>query len=558
MVMPACPRTSRSRRLAAVVALLLAAWASPALALEFDVDSTSDGGDLFHGDGVCRSLHGRCTLRAAIQEANALGGIHTILLEAGDYEVEIPGVGEDAGATGDLDVTATIRIWGVGSEETSIVGTFAPGSSDRLFDVREGADLTLVDLRVFGGFVTGKGGGLRAGDDASVVLYRTRFERNFASEAGGGVALDSPSDPATLIVFESVFEENLASLPPLTGGSGGAIHSNFSSVTLLDSTLDGNYATDHGGALYSAGPLVIEGCTISHHTGVPDEPIASTIEILVGPARIDNSTLSGNTSEFATVLISGEGPLTIENSTIVNNEADVTLLHLPPRGRGVSVGNSVVFNARTPHECLRIESLGYNAFEAGSAPFCGAVPSDLTPADVKLGGLLDNGGATLTHRPDADSPLVDAGDDASCLFVDQRRVDRPQDGDGDGFAHCDIGAVELTPDSDGDGVRDVHDNCVEVPNPGQRDVDAGRDDDSSLAGVQHYGDACDADLDNDGLVGVIDFFAFFRPCLGVDPRWVPACVRADLDRDGIIGPADFFAVMRPAFHQPPGPGMTEF
>ncbi len=116
-------------------------------------------------------------------------------------------------------------------------------------------------------------------------------------------------------------------------------------------------------------------------------------------------------------------------------------------------------------------------------------------------------------------------------------------------------AVGEPHDSDGDFVPDLDDNCREVVNFFQEDHDAGQDDDSSLPGVQHYGNACDADLDNDGLTGPGDFFSTFRPCLGQAPTG--ACAKADLDGDGTIGPADFFGVMRPALGSAPGPGSTE-
>ncbi|MDJ0785912.1 MAG: thrombospondin type 3 repeat-containing protein [Myxococcota bacterium] len=112
-------------------------------------------------------------------------------------------------------------------------------------------------------------------------------------------------------------------------------------------------------------------------------------------------------------------------------------------------------------------------------------------------------------------------------------------------------------DTDGDGIPDGQDNCTLVENPGQEDVDAGSDDDASLPGVQHYGDACDVDLDDDGVVGASDFFSIFRPCLGTDVGTNPACAEADLDGDGIVGASDFFGQLRPAFGDTPGPGTTD-
>ncbi len=121
---------------------------------------------------------------------------------------------------------------------------------------------------------------------------------------------------------------------------------------------------------------------------------------------------------------------------------------------------------------------------------------------------------------------------------------------------CDAIEPAAEPDEDGDGVADPADNCVQVFNSDQADADAGQDDDSSLPGVQQYGDVCDADLDNDGTVGASDFFDVLRPCLGADIDTQPECSSSDLDGDGVVGSSDFFEGFRPALGSPPGPGIT--
>ncbi len=46
---------------------------------ELTVNSTGDGSDAAAGDGQCADAVGSCTLRAAIEEANALPGMNVIL-----------------------------------------------------------------------------------------------------------------------------------------------------------------------------------------------------------------------------------------------------------------------------------------------------------------------------------------------------------------------------------------------------------------------------------------------------------------------------------------------
>ena len=76
----------------------------------FVVDSLADTDDTFPADTVCSDAGGKCTLRAAIQEANALLGADVIRLPAGTYVISRQGADEDHGATGDLDITSSLSI----------------------------------------------------------------------------------------------------------------------------------------------------------------------------------------------------------------------------------------------------------------------------------------------------------------------------------------------------------------------------------------------------------------------------------------------------------------
>ena len=71
-------------------------------------------------------------------------------------------------------------------------------------------------------------------------------------------------------------------------------------------------------------------------------------------------------------------------------------------------------------------------------------------ADPKLGPLQNNGGPTQTHALLSGSPAIDAGNPSGCrdhlgalITTDQRGAARHFDGNNDGTARCDMGAVEL-------------------------------------------------------------------------------------------------------------------
>jgi photosystem II stability/assembly factor-like uncharacterized protein len=95
-------------------------------------------------------------------------------------------------------------------------------------------------------------------------------------------------------------------------------------------------------------------------------------------------------------------------------------------------------------------------------------------------------------------------------------------------------------DSDGDGLPDGSDNCTEVANPTQCDTNQ-----------DGYGNACDADIDNSGIVNFSDLGLLRAAFLTtpVDPEWNPD---ADFDCNGAITPSDL-GVMKAGFFRPPGP-----
>ena len=81
--------SDRRARWTSVLGSIVLVGLSPlaAIAVDFTVDSTGDGSDASPGDGACSALSsGSCTLRAAVQEANALAGHDTITVPESDCQ----------------------------------------------------------------------------------------------------------------------------------------------------------------------------------------------------------------------------------------------------------------------------------------------------------------------------------------------------------------------------------------------------------------------------------------------------------------------------------------
>ncbi|MCC5951131.1 MAG: S8 family serine peptidase [Acidimicrobiia bacterium] len=211
--------------------LLLAVGAALVLAgcqqadLDVTVNSTVDAPAAAAGDGVCEATAGAgdCTLRAAIDEANALEGRALVRLPAGDYPLTLAG-DDDTNALGDLDVSGQVTILGPGRVDAAGV--------DRAFDVT--GSLTLAGTAVLGGTVDGDGGAVRVRSGGSLQLVLSTVSGNVASGNGGGVAVDAGG---TAMIRAVTLSDNTA------GRAGGGLHvAEGANVTVISSTLTSNRA----------------------------------------------------------------------------------------------------------------------------------------------------------------------------------------------------------------------------------------------------------------------------------------------------------------------------
>lgn len=401
-----------------------------AQAATFTVNSTTDAIDATPGDGVCVTAEGACTLRAAIQEANALAGADTITLPAGTYTLSIEGTGEDASLSGDLDITDDLTITGAGAADTIIDG----GGLDRVFHIVSESTVDISSVTVQGGNSSTDpqfGGGIL--NSGTLTLTNSAVSNNSAGNAGGGII-----NAGTLTLTNTIISSNTAS------NNGGGIYNN-GTLTLASTAISDNRASssDGGGIWNGGGTLTLANSTVSGNTASVD---GGGILNSFGILTLTNSTVSGNTATSSNGggINNFRGTLTLTNSTISSNTAPFFGGGIVNNLDTVDLVNTIIANNSGVNCSLvsgSITSLGNNLDSDGT---CGLTePTDLPNTDPMLGPLQDNGGPTETHALLPASPAIDHIPPENCVVTtDQRGVPRPQG------AACDIGAYEFVPPPD--------------------------------------------------------------------------------------------------------------
>ncbi|MCY2990553.1 MAG: hypothetical protein NTY19_22150, partial [Planctomycetota bacterium] len=280
------------------------------------------------------------------------------------------------------------------------------------------------------------GGVFNAGAGSTLAILRSRFTTNTAPFNGGGLAVAT----GTVTITASTFSGGLAD-------QGGGVFNNDGHVTITSSTFSGNQAVSNGGGLFN--------------------------DLASARATISNSTFSGNSSVGAGAIANNAGQVTIASSTVTANSTTGTSAGGVLNTSGtVTVSNSVVAGtaANKPDVQGVFSSGGHNLIgNVGPATgFTHGTNGDLVGGggnpviDAKLGPLTDSGGPTFTHLPLAGSPVIDAGGSTSLTF-DQRGSPREWDGDTNGTATADIGAVEYL---QGFFVDSFEDTVDKVPGDG--------------------------------------------------------------------------------------------
>ena len=253
------------------------------------IDSSIDTVDVTPGDGTCADATNKCTLRAAIQEANAWAGADTITLSAGVFQLSIAGTGDETAATGDLDITEDLTITGAGATLTTIDG----GGLDRVFDIGpNGTPLNVFinALTIRNGVVSGVPGGAIRVNSGTITLDNCSLSGNRADSNGGAVF-----NAGILSVNGCTFSANTAN------SSGGGLY-NASTAALNNTTLSGNTATSLGGGLYNATTVTALHATIALNSATSGGGLYNA-----GSATLKSTLLNANTGSNCAGTVGSNG-----------------------------------------------------------------------------------------------------------------------------------------------------------------------------------------------------------------------------------------------------------
>ncbi len=366
-------------------------------------------------------------------------------------------------------------VWGFQSEVTISNSVFQNNRGQDGGAIANSGNMTILGSLIENNTAADAGGGIFT-INGSVVINDTIINANRCGFGGGGGILSY----SAMNITASAITNNTAD-PTSFGGGGIRYRASLSTLFLTNSVISGNVTNGIGGGLMNEG----QGLNSEPAVDVRGSLVAGNTAGLKGggiyseggpfnPGRLDltNTTVTNNRTNTT------GGGLSTGNLYSLVNLLNVTISHniAGQNGGGVEcmgvnytqntiIGDNAALGGTSQDWVGRFDSLGYNLVEntAGVNLF-GTTTGNVLNRDPGLGGLKYSSGRAAWRALIKGSPAIDSVDNANFPAIDQRGSARPIDGDGDGNARPDMGAVEIFTneaarrtqfDFDGDARADV-------------------------------------------------------------------------------------------------------
>lgn len=454
-------------------------------ATTFRVNLADDFPDKNPGDGVCDAGldigFRSCTLRAAIEQSNALG-----TTPSGPHRIDVPG-GTFFLRLGRLEIKTSLIIKGIGPRNPTIIDAFRmspvllisnPGTKARISNVTirngdninfflEGAGISISEgtfLLLENSIVSDNTGTTSAPGIVNLgfltllgsTVRNNQICDNFIDGkcvdiGGGGVTSFGGGirNTGTLKVIESTISNNLAV-------RGGGIF-NFGLVDILNSTISGNKASVGAGivnvklsGIKNSGIMNISFSTVTlNETIITGDPLRFGGGIVIFDGGVVNI---GNTILAANADINPRDPFTPPGDAFSPDCNNVVGPIITNSGRTTTTGTFGTFKSLGGNIAglMNKNCAGFvKPFDQFGVPKSGkmGIGTPMDSLDPLLKPLaFNNDGPTQTHDLQEHSPARDRGTGGippprpgpffDCPAFDQNGISRPQ------FLACDVGAFE--------------------------------------------------------------------------------------------------------------------
>jgi CSLREA domain-containing protein len=341
----------------------------------------------------------------------------------------------------------------------------------------DGGTLTITNSTISGNSAGYGGGGIAIMNNSSADITNVIVDNNQVTDpsgSGGGIYLQSNPGFSSTLTNVTISNNKVTG----TNGIGGGLYVQNHTVSLTQSTVNLNSASDDGGGLYLYNSTTdIDSSTINgnYTTGLSNSDGGGISNLANGgesALTIANSTLYGNTANHGVGgairnQASGNDPAyvattSIINSTIVGNNSGGAfsgggIFAAKAAGTETSIvvlSNSIVYgntlsSGTNGENCAKqntavITTNNHNLFEDLSND-CDAGPTDIISSAVTsaiVNSLGNNGGPTQTMSLPTGSPAIDAGNDSVCAATPVNGLDQRGNFPRPFGAQCDIGAFE--------------------------------------------------------------------------------------------------------------------
>ena len=365
----------------------------------FVVNSTADTSDASPGNGVCDDGTGACTLRAAIQEANAHAGADTITFALGSGTPTI----SPAGPLPNITDTVSLQGNTGGATRIQLDGT-AINTPDAAPGLRlaAGSSGSLVRSLVINR-VAGMGAGLWIDSASNTVL-----DCWIGLDAAGSVSVSGNGGGGVVMYGASATGNTIGGVG---AGTRNVISNNFMSGVKIDAgasgnSIQGNYIGTNPGANVAAanaadGIVITGGSTNNEVGGSPSSPGSQPGNVIsansANGVNVSGAGTSGNRIDGNIIGLNGGGTVTLGNTgegvLIQSSAASTTVGGTSDVQRNIISGG--VFTSS--------DGIELNAAGAGTNIYGNTIGLDINGANA-----IANGGYGIRLTAGASSPVIGA------------------------------------------------------------------------------------------------------------------------------------------------------